>query len=222
MTETATETLTEEFDPEVHATEEDGSPKITRGGRLAKKRGPKGASSSGPRAAASPRRPSSSRTRSTGSRPKAPDFRPGLNGMFQLLAAPLAFVQPLDAMAVAQHGPNISEALNDLAQHRPEVAMVLQRILAVGPYGALLAATVPLVVQLLHNHDVIPEQAAASIPGVAPKSELLAALGLGEVVDEAMATGRPVPGGEHFQGHAVPFGGDNVVDNVATVTTATV
>lgn len=172
---TTEQTVTEEFDPEVHATEPDGRPKTTRDGRLAKKRGPK---STPPRAAASPRRSSPRTARSTSSRPKAPDFRDGINGMFQLIAAPLAFVQPLDSMAVVQHAPNIAEALNDLAQHRPEVAMVLQRVLSVGPYGALLAATVPLVVQLLHNHDVLPEQVATGIPGVAPKSVLQEALGI--------------------------------------------
>lgn len=210
MSDETTTTLAEEFDPEVHATETDGRPKVTRDGRLAKKRGPK-STGAAPRAA-SPRRPSSSRTRSTSSRPKAPDFRPGINGMFQLLAAPLAFVQPLDAYAVATHGPNIAEALNDLAQERPEIAVVLQRILAVGPYGALLAATVPLVVQLLHNHDVIPEQAATGIPGVAPKSELLNVLGM--VPKEAPEEEKQsVYGYSHGERTAGP-GFDNDVDNV--------
>lgn len=214
MTTTVTETAVgEEFDPEVHATEADGSPKVTRGGRLAKKRGPK--SASGPRAA-SPRRPSASRTRSTTTRSKAPDFRPGINGIFQLVAAPLAFTAPLDAYAVATHGPNIAEALNDLAQERPEVAMVLQRILAVGPYGALLAATVPLVVQLLHNHGVIPEQAAQGIPGVSTKSEVMGVLGLAAAMDEAVATGQPQQTADGFV--ATPFYGDNVADNVAMQT----
>lgn len=210
---TTEQTVTEEFDPEVHATEPDGRPKTTRDGRLAKKRGPK---STPPRAAASPRRSSPRTARSTSSRPKAPDFRPGITGMFQLIAAPLAFTQPLDSWAVTTHAPGIAEALNDLAQERPEVAMVLQRVLSVGPYGALLAATVPLVVQLLHNHDLIPEQAAAGIPGVAPKSELKAALGMVPAEEQEQTGGYYASGfGEKL--NAGP-GSDNDVDNVVPVT----
>lgn len=180
----------EMFDPDVHQADDEGQPVVTSAGRYAKKRGPKSAPS-----AASPRRTA---TRSRSSRPstpraKAPDFRPGLNGMFQLIAAPLAFVQPLDAMAVAQHGPNVAEALNDLAQERPEVAMVLQRLLSVGPYGLVIAAVLPLTVQLLHNHDVLPAVAAVRL-GAVPKDELAAALGI-------------VPD--------VPADADNVADNVA-------
>lgn len=166
------EQTAEQFDPEIHQTDGEGKPVVKGDGSFAKKRGPK----SSPRAASSPRRPKAATPRA-GTRPKAPDFRPGLNGMFQLAAAPLAFVQPLDAMAVATHGPNVAEALNDLAQERPEVAAVLQRILSVGPYGAVIAAVVPLVVQVLHNHDMLPEAAAERIPGVTPKSALLEALG---------------------------------------------
>lgn len=192
----------EQFDPEIHQTDGEGNPVVKTDGTFARKRGPKAS----PRAATSPRRPKKANPRA-GNRPKAPDFRPGLNGMFQLAAAPLAFAQPLDALAVAQHGPNIAEALNDLAQERPEVAMVLQRILAVGPYGAVIAAVVPLVVQVLHNHDVLPAQAVQNVPGVTPKEELEAALGIGEVMDRAMATGQP----QQFEhGYAAPVP-DNVV-----------
>lgn len=196
------EETAEQFDPEIHQTDGEGNPVVKADGSFARKRGPKAA----PRAASSPRRPKKATPRA-GSRPKAPDFRPGINGMFQLAAAPLAFVQPLDAIAVSQHGENIAEALNDLAQERPEVAMVLQRILAVGPYGAVIAAVVPLVVQILHNHDMLPREAVERIPGVTPKEELLAALGIGETMDRAMATGQP----QQFEhGYAVPVP-DNVV-----------
>lgn len=180
----------ETFDPDVHQTDEVGQPVVTTAGRYAKKRGPKHtATASSPRRTA--RKTASSRP--SAPRSKAPDFRPGLNGMFQLIAAPLAFVQPLDAMAVAQHGPNVAEALNDLAQERPEVAMVLQRLLSVGPYGLVIAAVLPLAVQLLHNHDVLPAVAAVRL-GATPKDELAAVLGL-------------VPD--------VPADADNVADNVA-------
>ncbi|NUT27674.1 MAG: hypothetical protein HOV84_17415 [Streptomyces sp.] len=198
------EETAEKFDPEIHQTDGEGNPVVKGDGSFARKRGPKAS----PRAATSPRRGPKKATPRAGSRPKAPDFRPGINGMFQLAAAPLAFVQPLDAIAVSQHGENIAEALNALAQERPEVAMVLQRILSVGPYGAVIAAVVPLAVQILHNHDMLPREAVERIPGVTPKEVLEAALGLGETMDRAMATGEP----QQFEhGYAVPVFPDNVV-----------
>ncbi len=190
----------ETFDPEVHQADDEGQPVVTSAGRYAKKRGPKSAPS-----AASPRRTArKSTSRPSAPRSKAPDFRPGLNGMFQLIAAPLAFVQPLDAMAVAQHGPNVAEALNDLAQERPEVAMVLQRLLSVGPYGLVIAAVLPLAVQVLHNHDVLPAVAAQRL-GAVPKEQLLAELG---IVPE------PVP--EDASANPYWPTSDNVADNDVT------
>jgi len=191
----------EEFDPATHATDTDGNPVLTTDGKYAKRRGPK----AGARPAPSPRKSARPKAapRASAARPKAPDFRPGLNGVFQLIATPLAFTQPLDAVAVANHGPNIAEALNDLAQERPEVAAVLQRILAVGPYGAVIAATLPLVVQLLHNHDVLPAEPAERL-GATRKSALQEMLGI-----------VPKPDPENTPADLRWGTADNVVDNVA-------
>ena len=106
-----------------------------------------------------------------GRKPKKPDYTEGINGLFQLVSVPLAFTAPADAYAVAAHGPNISKAVNDLAQERPEVAAVLDKVLKVGPYGALLGAVIPLAVQIMHNHNVIPEQMATQL-GAHPKREI--------------------------------------------------
>lgn len=160
------------FDPEIHAVESDGvTPKLKADGSFARKRGPRKGVSAPPR-----------RT-SAASKKAGTDYRPGLNGIFQMVAVPLAFKAPADAAAVGMHGPNISEALNELAKERPEVAAVLEKLLAVGPYGLVLSATLPLVIQILHNHDVIPEQMAAPL-GAVPKKVLLAHL-MGESSQEA-------------------------------------
>lgn len=153
----------EVFDPEVHAANPDGSPKLKADGTFARRRGPRKG------AAPSPTR------RATKASPKQPDYRPGLNNMFQMVAIPLSFKAPLDALAVTHHAPPIAEALNDLAHEQPQVAAVLDRVLAVGPYTALFAAVTPLVLQILHNHDVLPEQVAAPM-GVTPKRQIEAEL----------------------------------------------
>lgn len=114
-----------------------------------------------PRASVPPPRPAAPR------KPKAkqvagPDYRAGINGLFQLVAAPLAMAgikndsAAADAAALTVYGPGIADALHDLAVERPEVAALLERILSAGPYGALIAAVLPLVVQLLTNHGVLP------------------------------------------------------------------
>lgn len=127
----------------------------------------------GPPKGTAPRAP---RARS-GPAPKrgATDYRPGIQGLFQAVCIPLSFGAPADAAAVATYAPGIAEALNDLAKERPEVAAVLEKILQVGPYGALIAAVVPLGVQLAHNHNLIPEQMAVQL-GATPKRQILAQL----------------------------------------------
>lgn len=155
-----------EFDPEIHQSDAGGNPVLTQKGEYARRRGPRKGTATSP-------------NRRTASAPKKgqTDYRPGINGMFQMATMPLAFKAPADAAAVLVHGPNISEALNELAKERPEVATVLERLLSVGPYGLLLSATIPLIVQILHNHNIIPEQVAVGV-GAMPREVLLAQVGL--------------------------------------------
>jgi hypothetical protein len=126
-----------------------------------------------PAAAAPPRRPAA--------KGKGTDYRPGINGLLQIAAFPLALggkVRPalaLDAAAITIHGQNISEALNAIAQERPEVAAALDRILSVGPYGLLIGAVIPLVAQIGVNHGKIPDAVGASM-GAIPRKDLEADL----------------------------------------------
>lgn len=158
-----------EFDPELHMANPDGTPRLTNAGRPMKKRGRvRGVTGPSRRPAAAPGAGGARKAAGT-------DYRPGINGLFQMISVPLAFTAPADAAAVAHHGPLIADAVNDLARERPEVAAALERILSVGPYGALLAAVMPLAVQLLHNHGVIPEKAAVAA-GATPKRVILDSL----------------------------------------------
>lgn len=108
---------------------------------------------------------------STGStRPKktknGTDYTEGIAGLLSLPATALyvagtAGAEPnlaliADANAIAEATPKIAVAVNDLANERPEIAAVLDKILKVGPYGALLTAVVPMVAQILTNHKVLP------------------------------------------------------------------
>ena len=122
------------------------APKIdgrTRAGRAAR-----AASPGAPPPRRGPGRPST--------KPKPKDYRAGVEGIGQLAAGALLFVNHADAAAVMVHTPPIAQALHDLAQEDPRVAALLDKLLQVGPYGALLAAVAPLVLQVLCNHGKVP------------------------------------------------------------------
>ncbi|WP_333746434.1 hypothetical protein, partial [Streptomyces sp. IBSBF 2950] len=82
----------------------------------------------------------------------------------------MSMVDPVDGFCVAQHTPPIADAVADLAVERPEVAAALEKILTVGPYGALIGAMLPLAVQIAHNHKKVPEPMARAM-GASPRKD---------------------------------------------------
>ena len=75
-----------------------------------------------------------------------------------VLTAMLGTVMPAfryDSMAFSLHGEAVAVALADTAETVPAVAALLERAGKVGPYGALVTAMTPLVVQLAANHNMI-------------------------------------------------------------------
>jgi len=136
----------------------------TRDGKPRGKPGPKGPRSrTGSRSSRTapkppPRVAGTSRPRTSSS--SGPDYAAAVRGVIQSIAFPLAFSPATlpDAAALAAYGPNLADALDALAKERPEVAAVLDKLLAVGPYGAVFAAAVPLLVQLGVNHALVPLQ----------------------------------------------------------------
>lgn len=148
------------FDPEIHATDKDGNPSTNKDGSFRKKRRDAGAA----------RGITSRATKSNGGQQHG-RYREGVEGLLQIPAMALSFVSPVDGFSVAHHTPPISKAVADLAVERPEVAAALDKVLAVGPYGALIGAVLPLVVQLAHNHDMVPAPMAKAM-GATPKKDI--------------------------------------------------
>ena len=120
-------------------------------------------------------RPSAKKTgtRRKSSKPSGPNYQDGIDGIFQMVAFGLTMagdkneVFLADGLAVTEHGPNISAALHQLATEKPEVAAVLDRVLAVGPYGLVIGALAPLCMQIASNHGV-------SVPGFASAKNYIA------------------------------------------------
>lgn len=90
------------------------------------------------------------------------DYTPGILGLVQLPAFMLGMLAPLnpalqlDAAALLLHGPTVASAINSAAQQNETLAAMLDKILAIGPWGALLGALLPLALQLAANHGLVP------------------------------------------------------------------
>jgi hypothetical protein len=109
------------------------------------------------------------------------DYYTGILGLLQIPAMGLAAAGQfnedfaLDGAALSMHAPGIASALNDLANDNPAVGAALERIMSVGPYGAILGAMIPLAMQIAANHKAVPD-AVARGAGAMPREEFRAAL----------------------------------------------
>jgi hypothetical protein len=163
-------------DPEApYGRKQDGTPKAKPGR-------PSGTPDGRPRTRTAQRRArvSAAAPRRRESKPKAaksqfPDYRPGITGLIQVAIAPLALAGikspacALDAAAIACHAEPLADALQQTAEQVPQFAALLDKVLTVGPYGALLAATMPIAVQLLANHGIVPAEAAQAMGAMSPE-----------------------------------------------------
>lgn len=114
--------------------------------------------------AATAARMTASGTRSSSTR-KQPagttDYRAAVAGLLSIPAMALTMlgrVNPvfaLDGLAIKVHTPGIAAAINDAAMTNDQLAQALDKILSVGPYGALFAAMIPLATQIAANHGLV-------------------------------------------------------------------
>lgn len=123
-----------------------------------------------------PKGVSAPRARQASSKAKGKtDYRPGLQGFAQIGAFITSFFSPLNAVAIQDHAPNIVEGAQTVADDNPAFAAKLDKVLAAGPWAALISPCVPLVVQILHNADRIPGSVVKQMGG-RTKEEVIASL----------------------------------------------
>lgn len=123
-----------------------------------------------------PRSVAAPRAKSSGYKSKGKtDYRPGFLGLAQMGAFVASFFSPLDAVAVTDHASRIAEAVQVTADNDPKFASAMDRILSAGPYAALISACVPMVVQILGNHDKVPAEIVKGMGGRS-KDEVLTEL----------------------------------------------
>lgn len=136
------------------------------------------------RKVAAPKRPGGDAARKAAARRnKAADYRKGVTGLLQMAGLPLLAAGKAthstallaDAVAISTHAEPVAEAVADLAVEDARVAAVLDKLMSVGPYSALIGAVMPLAIQLAANHGIIgPDQAA--MLGATPPAEYVAEL----------------------------------------------
>ncbi len=150
----------EEIDPEApHGRKKDGTPYKRRADWRAKTTATLKQSMTTAQAVNSAR----PATKSTTPRKKADiNYRDGITGLLQIPAFGLGMFAPinpafgLDSATILLHAPVIASALEQTALNNEQVAAMLDQILTVGPWGALLGALVPLAVQIAANHGLVP------------------------------------------------------------------
>jgi hypothetical protein len=143
------------FDESIHAVSADGTtPKVKRDGTFARKPGRRTTGAT-PTAKPAPR----------GAKPRAgvTDYRPGMFGIVQLAAGVCMAVSPLDGYALSVGAPPLVEALQQTSETSPALAAVLDKIMSVGPWGLVIGAALPLIIQIAHNHKLIPAEVATSL-----------------------------------------------------------
>lgn len=108
--------------------------------------------------------------------PAGPDYAAGIRGVLQMIAAPLAMLgmkKPewmLDAATITIHANPVSEGVAEAVPELPQLQAVLDRVMAVGPWGIALSPLLAMGVQMLANHGVIP----AGQMGTLTRQELMA------------------------------------------------
>lgn len=171
----ATDAAGEIFDPELHAAKPNGEPALKTDGTFRKKRRDAGGSRrrSGPAATAT------ARSSSAGTpKPLREQHERHVRGIKDATGVPLmalSFVSPVDAYTLSDLVDPFAEALATVAEDTPQLAAALDKLGGAGGWATVAAIVGLGVVQVMHNHDRIPEQ-IARMAGAKPKREVEAIL----------------------------------------------
>lgn len=107
------------------------------------------------------------------------DYRPALVGLLQIPTMVLGFLGKknpafaADAATFAVHGELMAQAVQDTADQDERLAEYLDKVLKVGPYGAIISAATIVGLQIASNHGKIP---ANPDMGIFTKEQLIAEL----------------------------------------------
>lgn len=133
------------------------------------------------RAARAGRQPSAPKSKTGKS--KGPDYRGSVLGLVQIIGLPLAAAATkndvflADLITLNACAPGIADAVESIALSNPKVATALDKLAEVGPYGLLIGALAPLIIQGACNHGLMP----VGVMGAVDPADLIEAASKGEV-----------------------------------------
>ena len=96
-------------------------------------------------------------------------------GMFAQVPL-IAMGQHADVGAISLHWPGIAKEIAALAESDDRIAQVIDPLIKVGPYAGLIAAVLPLVLQIGVNHGRLSPGAMGTQPAVALASQVEAGI----------------------------------------------
>jgi hypothetical protein len=103
------------------------------------------------------------------SNPKTKGREDAANGIFQLAGFGLIMTKNYaDAGALGKHSPKISHELALLSEKNEGVGRVLDYMTEAGPYAGLITAVMPLVLQVMVNHNMLKAEGMPGAGVVAP------------------------------------------------------
>lgn len=105
-----------------------------------------------------------------------------LEGLGSLFAVPLvAFRLYADAGAVGMYLPGIATETAKLADKEEKIARLVDPLLSIGPYAGLIAAVLPLVLQLGVNHGRVAPGAMGTVPATLLEAQVKTELAKAEL-----------------------------------------
>ena len=100
-----------------------------------------------------------------------------LNGIAQIVQLPLIAIHwYADVGALTIHWPNVAREVATLAESQEKIAALIDPLIRIGPYTALIAAGLPLVMQVAVNHGTMPAGAMGTVPATALAAQVETAM----------------------------------------------
>ena len=105
------------------------------------------------------------------------DRAEALTSLGQCAQVPLiATKQFADAGAVSLYWPGVATEVAKLAESQPAIAKLIDPLMQVGPYSALIMAVLPFVLQIGVNHKMVAAGAMGTVPATSLSSQVEASL----------------------------------------------
>jgi hypothetical protein len=183
------------FDPELHAAKPDGTPATRTDGTFRKKRRDAGRGRVGAtRTSTRSKSTSAGGTSASASKLLAEQHARHAQAIKDGAGIPLmvlSFTSPVDAYSLSELVDPFANALATVAQDTPQLAAALDKVGGLGGWATVAALLGVAAVQVMHNHDRIPEDIARMV-GAKPKREIEKIL---QQRGEAMRAARQQAGG---------------------------